>query len=88
MGFTTKDTTAESDDNSGKVSKPKKQEGSLVLTVEEYFDDKNKSKRAHRSISPKYDGDGKLIAYSIGGYTPGYLKHLEEEKKKKLKSIQ
>lgn len=87
MGFKTKETEAD-DIGQVKASKPKKQEGSIVLTVEEYFDDKNKSKRVHRSISPKYDGDGKLIAYSIGGYTPGYLKHLEEEKKKKLKSIQ
>jgi len=86
MGFTTKET--ESNDKPVKASKPKKEEGSIVLTVEEYFDDKNKSKRAHRSISPKYDGDGKLIAYSIGGFTPGHLKHLEEEKKKKAKSLQ
>lgn len=66
-----------------KPAKTTKQEGQVILTVEEYFDDKNRSKTAHRSISPKYNGEGKITHYAIGGYTPGYIKHLAEEKKKK-----
>ena len=55
---------------------------SIFMTKDEATDPKNASKRAHRSISPKYDSTG-LIGYTIGNYTPGYLKHLAEMKKKK-----
>lgn len=52
----------------------KKSEGILFIPVDEIDDVKNQSKIAHHSISPKYDVDGKLIGYNVGGYTQSYIK--------------
>ncbi len=71
------------EDSKPKESKPTpKGDEIFFMTAKEATDPKNASKRAHRSLSPKYK-EGILVGYTVGGYTPSYIKYLEAEKLKK-----
>lgn len=86
MGFNTPNT----DDKPSKEKKLKKENTSksIFIPFDEIHDSKHQSKIAHKSISPKYDIEGKLIGYNVGGWSQSYIKNQAEEKRKKLKSIQ
>ncbi len=55
----------------------------LFFTAEEMSDPKNEPKLVHKSVSPKYDQQGNLVGYNVGGWSESYMKNHPPKKSTK-----